>query len=487
MIPETAAEIIKKIGAMLLLGKEETRQRNLLSILGLFHTDFGKSLTVSYDADGILAVCNAFGGTCTCHEDPKFPKTHRIPNDPDFHSSKCDVYRNYALAMHECLQDVTFDKTVKDGTDVICFNFFWPRTLTPKMRNVLVTAFPELQADALWGNFVKGWDRIMKLLPEPPIPYSQKDGEASGSSEPVKVEAESVVAPTAVPTPSMDMGDFDDLDLGGTTPTAPTEPKAEDLVPLEQAIAETAKKRGRGKAKKEPEAEEPKEQAAPKTVEIETEPQASPSGGEQPKTVEVEATVIEPVAEAEEQPQEAGNEPPAPAIDAPQEDKPKGKKKGKEKDPGKDAEVKKIDPARERFVKLILDELNGIKTAVEFIRDADSFPLESVKNLKARLDRLALKTAHLIYRGRHDMDDPSSINPMVEVTLANVSGTVNGAVRDLGLAPEKANSWADFKKEIKTVVDMADSMTEIMSQAGMADIVQEPPKLRDSQGKALVP
>ena len=121
-------------------------------------------------------------------------------------------------------------------------------------------------------------------------------------------------------------------------------------------------------------------------------------------------------------------------------------------------------------MKLILDELNGIKTAVEFIRDADSFPLESVKNLKARLDRLALKTAHLIYRGRHDMDDPSSINPMVEVTLANDSGTVNGAVRDLGLAPEKANSWADFKKEIKTVVDMADSMTEIMSQAGMAVI-----------------
>ena len=481
MIPETAAEIIKKIGAMLLLGKEETRQRNLLSILGLFHTNFAKPLSVSYDENGILAVCSSFVGACTCDQDPKFPRTHRVPNDPDLHSSKCDVYRNYALAMHDCLGNVTFE-TKANGENIICFDFFWPRVLTSKMRNVLVTAFPELQADALWGNFVKGWDRIMKLLPEPPIPYSQKDGAASEPSEPVTVEAVPVAAPA--PAPSMSMGDFDDLDLGGATPAAPIEPKAEDPIPLEQAIAETAKKRGRGKAKKEPKAEEPKEQAAPKTVEIETEPQASPSGGEQPKTVEVEATVIEPVTGAEEQPQKAGDEPPASPVDAPQEDKPKGKKKGKEKDPGKDAEVKKIDPARERFVKLILDELNGIKTAVEFIRDADSFHLESVKNLKARLD---LKTAHLIYRGKHDMDDPSSINPMVEVTLANVSGTVNGAVRDLGLAPEKANSWADFKKEIKTVVDMADSMTEIMSQAGMADIVQEPPKLRDSQGKALVP
>lgn len=478
MIPETAAEIIKKIGDLLLLRNEETRQRNLLAIFGLFHTDFSKPILVSYDENGVLVVCPQFGGVCTCQQDPKFPKTHRIPNDPELHSSRCDVYRSYALAMHECLRDVTYAKDQK-GQDTICFDFFWPRTLTTKMRNVLVTAFPEIQADSLWANFTKGWERIMKFLPEPPAPWNERMGGTESEAP-----AEKAPVPT---TPNMAM-DFD-LDLDVATPGPELKTEAVKQPPLEEVIKETTAKRKGGRKKKE-ETEKTAEQAAPSTVEIETE--ANPSAGEQQPVVEMEVVSTTPIPE-EGSVNTNVEDAPAPAKAA-ENAPPTGKEpkdgKGKKKAEGKDAKektVKKIDPAREKFVTLIRDELSGISNAIAFIEETEGFPVEAVKNLKARFDRLALKTAHLIYRGRHDADAPGVINPMVEVTLANISGTVNGAVRDLGLAPEKVNSWVDFKKEIKSAMETADSMAEIMAQIGMADVVQPPPKLKDREGNALVP
>jgi hypothetical protein len=53
----------------------------------------------------------------------------------------------------------------------------------------------------------------------------------------------------------------------------------------------------------------------------------------------------------------------------------------------------------------------------------------------------------------------------------NVTASANVAVRDLGLSPEKPESWQKYQKDMKEVIGKADSMFDIMSQSGMGPII----------------
>lgn len=439
MNPETATKVTKDIGALLLLGKPENRIGNLLAILGLFPTDFSMAygqLLVSYDENGVLIEADEFVGLCTCSEDPKSPRLHLVPNDPERHSSRCDAYRAYTIGVHPNLVDL--EPIERDGRKRTVFNFAWPRVLETRNQNVLVTHFGELQAEKLWENFKRSWTKIMELLPPAPKSYAER----------LSVEE--------VPSPEAPTMDFGDMDFGVTS--EPVANGAVDLTPevekpLEQVAEETAKKR---KRKEKAEAEE------------------APAPAPAPET---EAPVNETSAPVSETKAPEGE---TPAV--PKETLKKEKKEKKEKE-----EPKKTIPTLLKFKAMADEELAGILSSVQFIADAESFPIEAIKSLKARIDRLALKAAHLAYRGGHDLERPSAINPIVEITLANVTQSTNSAIRDLGLCPEKPNSWVDFQKEMKDIQDVAKAMAEIMAQTGIGPVVQEPPKLKDSDGKALVP
>ena len=149
---------------------------------------------------------------------------------------------------------------------------------------------------------------------------------------------------------------------------------------------------------------------------------------------------------------------------------------------------KKALPGCVRFGKMASEEFSRLCPVVQSIIDAETFPKETIEGLKNSLDRLALRTAHLLYRGAHDADDPTSINPLIEVTLANTTAAVNAAVRDLGLCPEKAGSWEKFASDMKEVIDLAKHANGLMSQMGAGPTIQDPaPRLKDAEGKVLVP
>lgn len=73
----------------------------------------------------------------------------------------------------------------------------------------------------------------------------------------------------------------------------------------------------------------------------------------------------------------------------------------------------------------------------------------------------------------------------MEITQVNVVSVVRAACRDLELAMEKPKAWEEFSKTLAEVVKKTKSMEEILDQHGIADAVQEPPRLKDDQGNSL--
>lgn len=466
MTPELNTEVVRRLNGILLLNKPENRTSNLMAVFGLFPTDFAiqDPALVSYDATGILVEADAFKGLCTCADDPKSPRVYRIAGDPERHNGRCDAYKAYAIAMNPWLVDV--EHIEKDGRPRSVFSFQWPRELTSHERDVLVTRFTELQADSLWGGFLKGWNEIMALLPEPVASYASKlEAEEDGPAPDPETGTPTPEATGAQASEGMDFGDMDITfsdDPKGESAAPPATEK-----PLEEVIQETAAARkGRGK-KKEKAPEEPQ-------------PAQTAVGTEEPASlVSPGGTVITLL------PQDPG--PTAhPATDAPDKKADAGAKEKKEDGKKKDEKPKKINPAVRKFVEVAREEISGILTSLDFLMDTEGFPVDSLKMLKSRFDRMGIKTAHLVFRGGHELERPGAINPLIEITLANVNGKVGAAIRDLGLSPEKPNSWVDFRKELKEAADISESMSDIMAQMGVSEAIQEPPKLKDKEGKALV-
>jgi len=133
-------------------------------------------------------------------------------------------------------------------------------------------------------------------------------------------------------------------------------------------------------------------------------------------------------------------------------------------------------PALEKFGRFAAEEMSRLCGVVETIMTADDFPYDTIESFKNSLDRLALRAAHLQFRGAHDADAPGAINPLIEVSVANVVATVNSATRDLELAPEKPASWETFAGTIKEAVGMSKCLFEVMSQSGAGPVIQEIPR-----------
>jgi hypothetical protein len=293
------------------------------------------------------------------------------------------------------------------------WTFQWPRDIEPN-RNVIAECFTELKQEALWKNFRRAWSELVALMPDDPRPQV----------------ADVEVAQDQDADPGFD------FDIPDTPETTEREQIVQDTVDFIAANL------------------------------LSCPPHMHPEEAD---------TVIQ--ASASPMPQE-------PTTD---EKRGRGRPKGSTKSAKEQAlepsasdfvaqgEAKKTIPACVKFANILRDEMSRLSSEAEFIRGCEEFPLESIRSIKTSLDRLALRAAHMEFRGAHDADDPHAINPLVEVTLANVTAVLNGAVRDLGLAPEVPKTWEEFCRNIKEARDVADDMHGIMSQMGAGAAIQEPP------------
>lgn len=435
------ATISAQIKGLLLLTKSENVTKNVLGILGLNAANFpGGEVQIMWDDAEITVQSKT---TIAEH----------------------DAYA--ALVAHKCLVDMDSDD------DGIVWTFQWPRNIQP-YHGAIVACFPELGQEVFWGNFKKAWYKITGQMPEPREPLSERtestpaenpvvgmdlgsNGPSSMGSINVATEGEDIPPEPRIPEDLPQAPSFDDLDFDSTpakeeapalalTTTAEPDSKIEvvhgagdpSLEAAAQAVIDAQEaKRGRGRPPLTP------EQKAAREAE---------KGGKR-LTIPSHETHLGSVAPVET----AGKDGP-----------------------------KKVIPACVKFAEILEEEFARLRAVAQCVKEAEAFPMETIKGLKSSLDRLALRAAHMEFRGAHDADDPNAINPLVEVTLANVTAVANTATRDLGLAPERPKAWEDFKKNLKEAVDLADDMCGVMSQMGAGPAVQEPPRLKDGEGRSIV-
>lgn len=348
-----------------------------------------------------------------------------------------------ALLRHSNLVDI-------DGDEVeTTWTFQWPREIATS-RNALMARFPELSQDSLWKNFQKSWAGITDKMPAPRYSLVERETQ-EGIGDATDLEAAVKILDFS------DDPDFSD-DLGFEEPVEAQETleDGEGLVP--------------GEATDAPQIEDEGSAFIVETIAgmgspaVETAMQAA-VGPMKKKRGRPFGTTKAAKAQAQE----------LSATDFvfKEEVSPEGA-------------AKKSIPACVKFAAIAEEELSRLRSVAESIKNAEVFPVEAVRGFKSSLDRLALRSAHMEFKGRHDAeDDTGGLNPMVEVTLCNVTAVLNVASRDLALAPEKPLSWETFGKSIKDALDVAKSFYEVISQTGMGPIVQELPKPKDAQGGTL--
>ena len=403
----------KRIKGILVLHKEENVVGNLLAILGLMTVDFSSPATVqaAWDADSITIMAKTFSTTCTCHStnDPKVRKVDGV-----MHSNRCDLSMADVLIRHRDL------KSVEPDERGVTFDFSWPRDISP-FKNVICARFRELQDAILWSNFSKAWAGVMSMLPDQ-IP-AEDDDSIDEPEEIVEVKEDPDMVEPDGPTETVeednpDMAcspdpadDFDDLDVLPPAENVPAVAPTDTKIDPAPAIPDVPKrKRGRPSGTTD---------SAKKIQEFEK--HEVPASAFTPTSTDGKPTIL----------------------------------------------------ACIRFAEIIQEECSRISEIAREIAWAKEFPLDQVRGVKESLDRLALRSAHMEYRGGHDRDDPQAINPLIETTLANVTAVATVAVRDLGLAPELPSSWDVFKKSLKEAVDVSDSMFDIISQTGAGPAIRQ--------------
>ena len=410
----TAAGITASIRGLLLLHKEHDVPHNVLAMVGLFTVDFPSTPALIWDHEGFVAQTKKFRGVCTCAEHPKDERTEVVQGDKERHGHRCHLAQAQVLFLHPQLTEVT------DDEDTMEWTFQWPRDIQP-YRTTIGTRFPVAQDDDLWPNFRASWLKIAEQMPEAEFSLAEKTGLTPIQGEdwtPVEEDAK-----------GFDLN-FDELPavehnkdiptLSKDQQTSMTEEQAENIMPLAvaelQAPAppEETSKRGPGR------------------------PKGSSKAAKEAKK-ELRAGDFAPEV------QEGG---------------------------------KKVFPAILKFAQMAREEMELISHMIGRLQESEDFPVNEVRALKVALDRLALRTAHLEYRGAHDTDDPKAMNPLLEISLANITACANTAVRDLGLAPEIPKSWEDYAKAIKESVDLSKSVLEVMSQMGAGPAIQEIPSVK---------
>lgn len=323
------------------------------------------------------------------------------------HTARCNRSMLQALTNHPCLSEF------EDDDDDTTWTFVWPRDVS-HFRAVIQTRFAEVKDDTLWANFKTSWKAITDTMPE----------------------AEIVEDPESAPVRNDDPDtiDFDsDIEFGSDEPIPetehadPTPDPLEDLTPPPHATIEVVHGAGN-----------PAIEAAAQAV---LDDQEAKRGRGRPKG----STKAAKQAKTEL----------APGDFTPEETPTGGM----------------AYPAIRKFAGFASEELNRLCGVLRDIMTADGFPLETIESFKSSLDRLALKAAHLQFKGRQDEDESNTLDPMIEVTLMNLTASANVALRDLNLSPEKAESWQKYQKDMKEVIGKADSMQDLMGQVGMGPVI----------------
>jgi hypothetical protein len=412
----------KKIRGILVLHKPENEVHNVLCVLGLARIDFNSPSTVSvaWDEDGIAVMAKKFPADCSCAGDDA--KLYKV--DGVAHSSQCAIVKMDTITRHALLTEMD----TLDTERIIC-TFQWPRDLSV-YKNTICARFPELGTHApMWDSFVKNWGTIMKMIPEPSA------ADLEGVEE---VEEIVEVVPDAPVSESFDDIAFDEIDFTDTGHEVVEEAIADPISPEPKAAPED-------------------EDTAVLVVSADDFPAPAPM-----------MKTPEPAAEPKR-----GRGRPSGTTKASKKANEAERTELSSGDFDPDTEAKRI-PACIKFARIIREECARFVEIANTIESAESFPIETLEGLKDSLDRLSLRSAHMVYQGGHEeVDNPHAINGMVEVTLANVTAVCATAVRDLGLAPEKATSWEKYGKAIKEALDVSKSMTDIMSQAGIGPTITE--------------
>jgi len=430
-----ATALKSRLRGFLLLTKAENVTPNVLAMLGLFPSDFpDKHVQLLWDEDSITVQSRAISALCDCQEHPKDPKVQT--DGQTYHASTCAIAMRQKLLNHPCLMDLDGDEAEATWT------FCWPRDLAD-YRAVIQTRFGELQGEALWKNFQKTWGSIVGGMPDPGPSLGERINPDAKPEPETRIPAEE--SARAAATADLPISFDDDLDFNEVlTPAPGQDQRPALLVEMSTDHNEISIVHGAG---------DPGLEAAAQAV---LDAQDGKRGRGRPKGT---------TKAAKEQAKEL---------------------KASDFQPVETPEGKKTFPACVRFAQVLEEELCRLRSVGDLIRNEDErFPAETIESLKNSLDRLALRTAHLQFRGSHDADAPNALNPMIEVTLANVIASTNAATRDLSLSPEKHGSWEAFKKAMKEVLDVAGSMNDIMSQTGMGPVISEGTMLKDAEGKTL--
>ena len=419
-------KILAHLKGFLLLQKEHDVTHNALAIMGLFATDFPSEPSLIWDQAGITVQTTPFLNECTCKEFPKDPKVYKLADA--LHANRCAWAMAHKMLMHPCLLDV------EDDGETMTWNFQWPRAIE-EFRAVIGTRFQDATNNDLWPAFRKSWQAITDLMPEPEFSLAEKTGTVPVTEEEWIPESE---------VPADDTFDMD-FDAQTNDPEPPTfDSEAGSLLPEPENSISIV--HGAGNPAVEAAAQAYFDANAGK-VQAALEPVEKRKPGRPKGTGAKDREAAKELAPADF----------APTVN-----------KG----------GKKVFPSCQKFAHFASEELGRLCSVVEMILVAeDSFPVDTIQSLKNSLDRLALRAAHLELRGRHENDEAGALNPMVEVTIANIEAATGSAVRDLALAPDKTASWEVFKKALKEVIDVAGSMDCILSQTGMGPVVSEPPRL----------
>lgn len=426
-------EIGKKIRGILLLHKTQNVTPHLLGALGLTAFDFGvesaKETAAILDESEcpmqIRVVTPGFGQDtpCTCAKS-RLDKTVAIPGQANKHTSDCLLSLKHKLNTHPNLK--TFGRTESGKAR---YQFELPYHFSNSANGILRSYFPELENPLLMGNFEKAWRQIMDIAGvKPPVEETGAPGESGAELANVS-------------------DDLDDL-FGGAELEARTATAQEQ--PVEVAQEDLA------------------ENVPPEPTNISDlvppTPTPAPKGKKGKKTEDHFGS------------------------GAPSEPKKDKQEEGEKKKDGKEKEDKtgKVYRSLTLLANNLEEECSRFMSIAKGFREKmEAFPKESVRSLKCSLDRLAKQAAQTEYKGEHERENEKSINPVVEITQVNVVSVVRAACRDLELAMEKPKAWEEFSKTLAEVVKKTKSMEEILDQHGIADAVQEPPRLKDEQGNSL--
>jgi hypothetical protein len=112
-------------------------------------------------------------------------------------------------------------------------------------------------------------------------------------------------------------------------------------------------------------------------------------------------------------------------------------------------------------------------------------PVDAMLNLADAFDKLAVRcTREAILQKEAKGHQP--INPLVEITAANIASALKGTARDLEAQMGLPKTWEEVGERLSNQVKVAKAVQLLISQTGISGAVSQPgTPLMDPEGKPL--